>query len=121
VLASSIWRHERHSLWLRREFFKAKRKRALNLDAGDNPIGAFVQQRREAVRKKALKKAGKAASDLARSARPQARPLTGRCTHRRRQHDLIGPQSTGHRPGQGPQAAHRARLLTEGACGARGP
>ena len=25
LLASSIWRHERHSLWLRREFFKAKR------------------------------------------------------------------------------------------------
>jgi transposase InsO family protein len=68
--ASSIWRHERHSLWLRREFFKAKRERTLSLDAGDNPIEAFVQQRRAAVRKKALKKAGKrAASDLARAQR----------------------------------------------------
>jgi putative transposase len=68
--ASSVWRHERHSLWLRREFFKAKRARLLKLDAGDDPIGAFVEQRRQAARKKSGKKASKrAASDLARAQR----------------------------------------------------
>lgn len=61
LLASSVWRHEAHSLWLRREFFKAKRARELNVEEGQNPIEAFVEQRR--------RKAGKrkrAASDIAR-------------------------------------------------------
>ena len=61
LLASSVWRHEPHSLWLRREFFKAKRARELSVEDGENPIEAFVQQRR--------RKAGKrkrAASDVAR-------------------------------------------------------
>ena len=61
LLASSIWRHEPHSMWLRREFFKAKRARELDVESGQNPIEAFVEQRR--------RKAGKrkrAASDIAR-------------------------------------------------------
>jgi putative transposase len=67
LLASSIWRHERHSLWLRREFFKAKRAKTLAADADDNPIEAFVKQRREAARKTSKQKANKrAATDLAR-------------------------------------------------------
>jgi transposase InsO family protein len=68
LLAASGWRHERHSLWLRREFFKAKRARTLALDAADDPIEAFVKQRRAAARKKSGAKASKrAASDLARA------------------------------------------------------
>ncbi len=70
LLASSIWRHERHSLWLRREFFRAKRLRTLAFDADDDPIEAFVRQRRQAARKKSGGKASKrAASDLARAQR----------------------------------------------------
>lgn len=61
LLASSIWRLEPHSQWLRREFFKAKRARELDADDGGNPIEAFVEQRR---RKAAKRK--RAASDLAR-------------------------------------------------------
>ena len=38
LLASSIWRHEPHSMWLRREFFKAKRARELDVESGQNPI-----------------------------------------------------------------------------------
>ena len=70
LLASSIWRHERHSLWLRREFFKAKRAKTLAADADDDPIEAFVQQRREAASRKHGPKASKrAATDLARAQR----------------------------------------------------
>ena len=67
LLASSIWQRERHSMWLRREFFKAKRARMLEVNADNDPIEAFVRQRRQAARKKAGKKSSKrAASDLAR-------------------------------------------------------
>jgi putative transposase len=70
LLASSVWRYERHSLWLRREFFKAKRTRMFDADADDDPIEAFVKQRRQAARKKSGRKASKrAASDLARAQR----------------------------------------------------
>ena len=70
LLASSVWRYERHSLWLRREFFKAKRTRMLGVDADDDPIEAFVQLRRQAARKKSGRKASKrAASDLAQAQR----------------------------------------------------
>lgn len=61
LLASSIWRHEPHSMWLRREFFKAKRARELDTQSSQNPIEAFVEQRR--------RKAGRnkrAATDIAR-------------------------------------------------------
>ena len=64
LLASSIWRFEAHSMWLRREVFKAKRAKELNVDEGQNPIDAFVEQRR--------RKAGKlkrSASDIARAQR----------------------------------------------------
>lgn len=68
LLASSVWRHERHSLWLRREFFKAKRAKLLAEDADDDPIEAFVTQRRAAAHKKSRSKASKrAATDLARA------------------------------------------------------
>ena len=70
LLAASIWRHEPHSLWLRREFFKAKRARELNWEEGQNPIEAFVEQRRRKAPK--LKRA---ASDVARAQRDrQAAP-----------------------------------------------
>ncbi len=69
LMASSIWRYEPHSMWLRREFFKAKRAKELNVDEGQNPIDAFVEQRR--------RKAGKlkrAASDIARAQRDRQQP-----------------------------------------------
>ena len=69
LVASSIWRYEAHSMWLRREFFKAKRAKELNVDEGQNPIDAFVEQRR--------RKAGKlkrAASDIARAQRDRRQP-----------------------------------------------
>jgi hypothetical protein len=56
-------------MWLRREFFKAKRAKELNVDEGQNPIDAFVEQRR--------RKAGKlkrAASDIARVQRDRHQP-----------------------------------------------
>ena len=82
LLASSIWRHERHSLWLRREFFKARRMRMLDVDADDNPIEAFVQQRRQAARKKSGKKASKrAASDLARAQRDRRADPSADASH----------------------------------------
>jgi putative transposase len=61
LLASSVWRHEPHSLWLRREFFKAKRARELSVDEGQNPIEAFVEHRRRKASKRK-----RAASDIAR-------------------------------------------------------
>lgn len=61
LVASSIWRLEPHSLWLRREFFKAKRARELNANDGGNPIEAFVEQRRRQAAKRK-----RSASDLAR-------------------------------------------------------
>jgi putative transposase len=73
LLASSVWRHEPHSLWLRREFFKAKRARELNVEEGQNPIEAFVEQRRRKANKRK-----RAASDIARvqheRRQSQARP-----------------------------------------------
>jgi len=58
-------------MWLRREFFKAKRAKELSVDEGQNPIDAFVEQRR--------RKAGKlkrAASDIARVQRDRQQPNT---------------------------------------------
>ncbi len=90
LLASSVWRHEPHSLWLRREFFKAKRARELDVDDDQNPIEAFVQQRR---RKAA--RAKRAASDIA------------RVQHERRQAD---PQPT---PGAGPSVPPQSPALSQ--------
>jgi transposase InsO family protein len=58
--ASGPWRHEPHSLLVRQEVFKAKRRRQLEFGAGDNPIEAFL-----ALRRKEAGKRRRAASDIA--------------------------------------------------------
>lgn len=67
--ASGPWRHEPHSLWLRRAFFKAKRARQLSFAAGESPIDAFL-----ALRRKEAPKNKRAASDMARAQRDRTRP-----------------------------------------------
>jgi len=61
LLASGHWREHAHSLWLRREFCKAKRLRQLDFAAGDDPIDAFLAHRRKEARR-----SKRAASDVAR-------------------------------------------------------
>jgi hypothetical protein len=60
LLASGPWRHEPHSLTVRQEVFKAKRRRQLEFGAGDNPIEAFL-----ALRRKDAGKRRRSASDIA--------------------------------------------------------
>ena len=60
LLASGPWRHEPHSLMVRQEVFKAKRRRQLEFGAGDNPIEAFL-----ALRRKDAGKRRRSASDIA--------------------------------------------------------
>lgn len=60
LLASGAWRHEPHSLLLRRQVFKAKRARQLEFGPGDNPIEAFL-----ALRRKRAGKRRRSASDIA--------------------------------------------------------
>lgn len=68
LLASGPWRTHRHSLWLRREFFSAKRARKLDHLSGLDPIASFMEMRkREAVKSK------RAASAVAR-AQHESRP-----------------------------------------------
>jgi putative transposase len=61
LLASGAWREHRHSLWLRRAFFKAKRQRQLDFVAGQDPIEAFL-----ALRRKQASKSKRASTDIAR-------------------------------------------------------
>ncbi|MDR6861316.1 helix-turn-helix domain-containing protein [Variovorax guangxiensis] len=60
LLASGPWRHEPHSLLVRQEVFKAKRKRQLDFGTSDNPIEAFL-----ALRRKDAGKRRRSASDIA--------------------------------------------------------
>ncbi|MEJ8827502.1 Mu transposase C-terminal domain-containing protein [Variovorax humicola] len=60
LLASGAWRYEPHSLMVRQEVFKAKRRRQLEFGAGDNPIEAFL-----ALRRKDAGKRRRSASDIA--------------------------------------------------------
>ena len=69
LLASGPWRYEPHSLWLRQQFFKAKRERQLTFVAGDNPVEAFLKLRRQQVPKRK-----RAASDIAQVQRDRSRP-----------------------------------------------
>ncbi|MEJ8859151.1 Mu transposase C-terminal domain-containing protein [Variovorax robiniae] len=60
LLASGPWRYEPHSLWVRQEVFKAKRRRQLEFGTGDSPIEAFL-----ALRRKDAGKRRRSASDIA--------------------------------------------------------
>ncbi|MDM0116815.1 Mu transposase C-terminal domain-containing protein [Variovorax sp. J22R133] len=60
LLASGAWRHEPHSLWVRQEVFRAKRRRQLEFGTGDNPIEAFL-----ALRRMDAAKRRRSASDIA--------------------------------------------------------
>lgn len=97
LLASSVWRHEPHSLWLRREFFKAKRSRELSVEEGQNPIEAFVEQRRRKASKRK-----RAASDIARVQHERQ--------HKRQQADPQ-PAST-EDPAKPPQPPALSQLVT---------
>jgi putative transposase len=66
--ASGAWREHRHSLWLRRAFFKAKRQRQLDFAAGQDPIEAFL-----ALRRKQASKSKRATTDIARVQRDRAK------------------------------------------------
>ena len=68
LLASGPWRNQAHSLWLRREFFAAKRRNQLDRAAGDDPIASFVAQRKQAA-----SKSKRAATDVARVQHEQGR------------------------------------------------
>lgn len=68
LLASGAWRDHRHSLWLRRAFFKAKRQRQLEFSAGQDPIEAFL-----ALRRKQASKSKRASTDIARVQRDRAK------------------------------------------------
>jgi putative transposase len=61
LLASGAWREHRHSRWLRRAFFKAKRMRQLAFSEGEDPIEAFL-----ALRRKQAGKSKRASTDVAR-------------------------------------------------------
>ena len=51
LLASGVWRHQQHSLWLRQRYFAARRAKQLDaLSAEFDPIGEFVAQRRKVAR-----------------------------------------------------------------------
>ena len=69
--ASGAWREHRHSLWLRRAFFKAKRQRQLDFAAGQDPIEAFL-----ALRRKQASKSKRASTDIARVQRDRAKVNT---------------------------------------------
>jgi putative transposase len=68
LLASGPWRHQIHSVWLRRAFFAAKRKRLLQFDAEMDPVGRFLE-----LRQKEAQRSKRAASDLARVQQAQRR------------------------------------------------
>ena len=69
--ASGAWREHRHSLWLRRAFFKAKRQRQLDFAAGQDPIEAFL-----ALRRRQASKSKRASTDIARVQRDRAKGRT---------------------------------------------
>ena len=64
--ASGPWRNHVHSVWLRREFFAAKRLKQLDSADGNDPIASFV-----ALRKKAASTSKRAATDVARIEKEQ--------------------------------------------------
>jgi len=68
LLASGAWRAHRHSLWLRRAFFKAKRQRQLDFAMGEDPIEAFI-----ALRRKQASKSKRASTDIARAQHDRAK------------------------------------------------
>lgn len=51
LLASGVWRHQQHSLWLRQQYFAARRAKQLGaLSAEFDPIGDFVAHRKTVAR-----------------------------------------------------------------------
>lgn len=76
LLASGPWRNQAHSLWLRREFFAAKRCNQLDRAAGDDPIASFVAQRKQAALK-----SKRAATDVARVQHEQGRAAAAAAVH----------------------------------------
>jgi hypothetical protein len=68
LLASGPWREHRHSLWLRRAFFKAQRQRELDFAAGLDPIEAFLT-----LRRKQASKSKRAATDISRAEHERAK------------------------------------------------